>query len=294
MQFLKRVWHNIVETDVFGLAAQTAYFFFFSLFPLLLFSAPLLSLVGAKQQTVGVIMQAIAESVPPDAYLLVQSVVDDVVFGKNAPGILSVGAILTLWAASNVFSALASALNHAFAVTESRPYWKRLLMCLAFAIGASIVGVVATVVLLDGENVIHGIARIVGLGHTTRIVWTVLQFPIAVGFVVLLAWAVYFILPDLRLSGREALVGAVVGTLAWLVVTLAFRVYVQHFGVYNKTYGTIGAVVVLLTWMYLTMLSVLSAGVLAAELHALHTGKLTAADFSSRPAPGAPAHRSAS
>jgi membrane protein len=278
MQLLKRVWHNILETDVLGLSAQTAYFFFFSLFPLLLFSAPLLSLVGDKQQTVGVIMRGAAESVPPDAFLLIQSVVDDIVFGKNAPGILSVGAILTLWAASNVFSALSNALNHAFAVAESRAWWKRFLMCIGFAIGASVVGVLATVVLLDGENVLHWIAHFVGLGRTTRIIWTVLQFPIAIAFVVLLAWAVYYILPNLRLSGQEALVGALAATLAWLVVTLAFRVYVQHFGVYNRTYGTIGAVVVLLTWMYLTMLSVLSAGVLAAELHARHTGALTAAD----------------
>jgi membrane protein len=267
MQLLKRVWHNILATDVLGLSAQTAYFFFFSLFPLLLFSAPLLSLVGDKQQTVGVILRGAAESVPPDAYRLIQSVVDDVVFGKNAPGILSIGAVLTLWAASNVFSALASALNHAFAIEESRAWWKRFLICIAFAIGASVVGVIATVVLLDGENVLHAIAHFIGLGRTTRIIWTVLQFPIAIAFVVLLAWAVYYILPNLRLSGREALVGALAATLAWLAVTLLFRVYVQHFGVYNKTYGAIGAVIVLLTWMYLTMLSVLSAGILAAELH---------------------------
>lgn len=294
MQLLKRVWHNIVETDVLGLAAQTAYFFFFSLFPLLLCSAPLLSLVGNKQQTVGVVMRAVAEAVPPDAYLLIQSVVDDIVFGKNATGILSVGAVLTLWAASNVFSALSNALNHAFAVVETRPWWKRMLMYLGFAIAASIVAAIATVVLLDGEQVIHAIAHFVGLHHTTRLVWTIVQFPIAVAFVVVLTWGVYYILPNLRLTFREALVGALVATGAWLVVTLLFRVYVQHFGVYNRTYGTIGAVVVLLTWMYLTMLAVLCAGVLAAELHARHTGKLTAADISSTPAPGAPVHQPAS
>jgi membrane protein len=264
---LKRVWDNILATDVLGLSAQTAYFFFFSLFPLLLFSAPLLSLVGDKQQTVGVIMHGIAESVPQDAYVLIRDVVNDVVFGKNAPGVLSIGAILTLWASSNVFSALANALNHAFGITESRPWWKRTLMCLGFALGASIIGAAATVVLLDGENVIETIGRFVGLDRTTRIVWTIVQFPIAIAFVVVLAWAVYYILPDLRLSWREALIGALVATVAWLVVTLAFRVYVQHFGVYNKTYGTIGAVVVLLTWMYLTMFAVLSAGVVAADLH---------------------------
>ncbi|HZS60171.1 MAG TPA: YihY/virulence factor BrkB family protein [Gemmatimonadaceae bacterium] len=279
MELLKRVWGNILKTDVLGLAAQTAYFFFFSLFPLLLFTAPFLSLVGNKAATVGIIMQALARSVPPDAYLLIQNVVNDVVFAKNAPGVVSVGAILTIWAGSNVFSALIDALNHAFAVNDSRPWWRRTLICFAFVIGAALVGLIATVVLLDGEQVVQIITGFFGLGETTRFIWTVLEFPIAVAFVVLLMWAVYYVLPDLRLSGREALIGAVVASAAWIVVTLVFRIYVQHFGNYNKTYGTIGAVVILLTWMYLTMLSVLSAGVLAAELHSRHTGAPTGADL---------------
>lgn len=278
MQLLKRVWHNILATDVLGLAAQTAYFFFFSLFPLLLFTAPLVSLVGNKEATVGIIMQVLARSVPPDAYLLVQNVVNDVVFAKNAPGVLSLGAFLTIWAGSNVFSALTGALNHAFAVIESRPWWRRTLICCAFVIGSALVGIVATIVLLDGEQVVHFIARFVGLDETTRLIWTVLEFPIAIAFVVLLMWAVYYILPDLRLSPREALTGAIVASLAWIALTLVFRFYVQHFANYNKTYGTIGAVVILLTWMYLTMLAILGAGVLAAELHARHTGAVTAAD----------------
>ena len=292
MSLIGRVWRNILSTDVLGLAAQTAYYFFFSLFPLLLFTAPVISLVGDKQQTVSVIMQGIARSVPPDAYLLIQGVVNDVVFAKNAPGVLSAGAILTLWAGSNVFSALSDALNHAFAVAETRPWWKRMLISSAFVIGAGVVGAIATIVFLDGENVVDAIAGFVGLGATARVIWTVLQFPITAAFVTLLAWAAYYVLPNLRLSSREALIGAVVATVSWIVVTLAFRVYVQHFGNYNKTYGTIGAVVVLLTWMYLTMLSILTAGVLAAELHSRRTGKVTAADHPVSFSPGARASRS--
>jgi len=272
MSLLGRVWRNILSTDVLGLAAQTAYYFFFSLFPLLLFTAPVISLVGDKQQTVSVIMQGIARSVPP--------------------GVLSAGAILTLWAGSNVFSALSDALNHAFAVAETRPWWKRMLISSAFVIGAGVVGAIATIVFLDGENVVDAIAGFVGLGATARVIWTVLQFPITAAFVTLLAWAAYYVLPNLRLSSREALIGAVVATVSWIVVTLAFRVYVQHFGNYNKTYGTIGAVVVLLTWMYLTMLSILTAGVLAAELHSRRTGKVTAADHPVSFSPGARASRS--
>ncbi len=275
---VKKVARNIFATDVLGLAAQTAYYFFFSLFPLFLFAAPLLSLVGNKRETVGVIMAQLAQAVPPDAYHLIEGVVNDVVFAKGAPGVISLGAILTIWAGSNVFSALTDALNHAFGTKETRPWWKTTLLACAFVLGASIVGLVATVVLIDGEGVVHTIASFVGMGATAQTLWTIVQFPIAIGFVILLMWAIYYILPNLRLRPREALLGAIAATALWIVVTIAFRFYVQHFGSYNKTYGTIGAVVVLLIWMYLTMLAILIGGVLAAEVHGERANRRTPGD----------------
>lgn len=272
---LKKVGRNILATDVLGLSAQTAYYFFFSLFPLFLFATPLLGLIGDKRTTMDFVMAELSRAVPPDAYRLVAGVVNDVVFAKGAPGVVSVGALLTLWASSNIFSSLINALNRAFAVPDTRGWWAKTLLAVAFAIGASVVGLMATVVLLDGENIVHGIAGWVGLGNGAKMAWTIVQFPVALAFIIALAWAIYFVLPDLRLTWREALLGAVTATGLWIVVTLAFRVYLQHFDTYNKTYGTIGAVVVLLTWMYLTMLSILSAGVLAAEVHGELSGHKT-------------------
>jgi membrane protein len=268
----------MLATDVLGLSAQAAYYFFFSLFPLVLFATPLLSLLGDKRTIVDGILALAAEAVPADAYRLIAGVVNDVVFAKGAPGVISLGALLTLWAGSNVFSALTDTFDHAFGVTETRPWWKKTLIACGFVIGGSIAGLIATVVLLDGENVVQMIAKFAGLEHTTKIVWTIVQFPLAMLFIVLLAWAIDFVLPNLRLTWREALLGAVVATTLWIVVTLAFRLFVQHFGTYNEVYGTIGAVVVLLIWMYLTMLAILGAGVLAAEVHGELSGRRTPGD----------------
>lgn len=268
----------MLATDVLGLSAETAYYFFFSLFPLILFSAPLLSLLGDKRDTVNLIMAKVAPAVPADAYRLIASVVNDVVFAKGAPGVMSVGALLTLWAGSNVFSALTDTLNRAFAVTDTRRWWRKTLIAFGFVIGGAVVGLVATVVLLDGENVVHVIASFVGLGGTSKTVWTIVQYPVAIAFVILLNWAIYYVLPDLRMTWGEALLGALIATMLWIVVTLAFRLYVQHFGGYGRMYGTIGAVIVLLVWMYLTMLSVLTAGVVAAEVHGELSGRHTPGD----------------
>src|SRR5215469_4276656 len=275
---LRRVGRSIVATRVFGLSAQTAYYFFFSMFPILLFVTPLLSLVGDRRTTVDFLMNEMARTVPQDGYRLLAGFVDDVIFAKGATGVAILGIVLALWAGSNVFSALIDTLNRAFGVVESRAWWKRTLIALSFVVGAAIIGLIAAVVLIDGENVVALIGHVVGLDRTAERLWTVIEFPIAVAFVVVLTWAVYFVLPNLRLTWREALLGAVIGTTAWVAATLVFRVYVQHFGSYNKTYGTIGAVMVLLIWMYLTMLAVLSAGVVAAEVHGEHTGRRTPGD----------------
>lgn len=264
---VKRTAKEVMDDNVLDLAAETAYYFFFSLFPILLFIAPMLSLVGDKRRVIDVVMSRLQDTIPPEALGVVQGVLRDVVFSKSAPGMMSVGALLALWAGSNIFSALMTALNVAYDVNETRPWWKRKLISFAAVIGAGIAFIVATTIFLAGEDIVNAVANALGIGATGRLVWNVLQFALAVAIVVALAWVTFLALPNVRQDKRQALVGAVVTTVLWILVTLAFRLYVQHFGSYNKTYGAIGAVIVLLTWMYLSMLTLLIGGELNAELH---------------------------
>lgn len=263
----KRTAKEVIDDNLLGLAAENAYYFFFSLFPILLFTAPMLSLVGDKRQTIDVIMHELQRVVPPEAMTLVQGVVSQVVFSKNAPGLISVGALLAAWAGSNIFSSLINALNVAYDVQETRPWWKQKLIALAAVVVAGIVFVLATTILLAGEDIVNAVANRIGLGETGRLVWNVIQFPLAVAILLGLAWATFLLLPNVKQDWKQALAGALTTTVLWLAVTALFRLYVQHFGSYNKTYGTIGAVIVLLTWMYLSMLTLLVGGELNSELH---------------------------
>ncbi|MFL5576076.1 MAG: YihY/virulence factor BrkB family protein [Gemmatimonadaceae bacterium] len=263
---LKGTAREIVDDGVPDLAAETAYYFFFSLFPILLFIAPMLSIVGDKRQVIDVIMRQLQGAVPPEAMALVQGVLRDVVFSSSAPGVMSVGALLALWAGSNIFNALMAALNVAYDVEETRPWWKRKLVAIAAVIGAGFAFALATTIFLAGEDIVSFVANLLGIGQTGRIAWTVIQLALAVAIVVGLAWATFLVLPNVKQNRKQALVGALVTTVLWIVVTLAFRFYVQHFGSYNKTYGAIGAVIVLLTWMYLSMLTLLIGGELNSEL----------------------------
>jgi membrane protein len=212
-------------------------------------------------------MLTLGRVVPAEAFAMLQGVVGEVVFAEGAPGIMSVGALLAAWAGSNVFNGLIMGLNRAYDVEESRPFLKRRLLALVALIVSAIIVGGATIVMLAGEDVVKMVAGAFGLGSTARAVWMVIQFPLAIAMLVGLAWMIFYFLPNTKQEKKHVLVGAVVTTVLWILMTLAFRFYVQNFGNYNKTYGTIGGVIVLLTWMYFSMVVVLIGGELNAELH---------------------------
>lgn len=272
-------FREIGRDNVLGLAAQAAYNAFFSIFPFFLFAAPLISLIGDKQKTFTWLMTQLATVVPSEAIDLVRGVIKDVVFSKNAPGLISVGAVLALWSGSAVFGALISTLNSAYNVRETRPWWKRMLIQLVSVLTMGMLVGVASIVMLAGPELAKGVGERLGIDRQLVLAWTILQYPIAIAMIVLAFYYVYRVLPNVRQPSRQILVGSLIATILWFVVTLAFRVYVTDFSSYNKTYGTIGAVIVLLTWMYLTMLVLLAGGELNSELRAGtgaidHTGQL--------------------
>jgi membrane protein len=263
----KKTGREIMEDNILGLAAQTAYYFFFSLFPLLLFVAPMLALVGNKQQMVNWLVGHLASAVPASAMDMVSGVVKDVVLSESAPAAMSVGALLAAWAGSNIFGALMSALNTAYDVRETRPWIRQQLLRLAALVVSAMVMMAATAIMLGGAQIADWLGNALHLSHAFTQIWKVVQIPLALGILIGTAWLIYYFLPNVRQRATHVLVGAIAATVLWVVVTLIFRAYVANFGSYNKTYGAIGGVIVLLTWMYLSMLVLLAGGELASELH---------------------------
>lgn len=264
---LKATGQEILDDKVPMLAAQAAYYFFFSLFPLMLFLTPLLSLVadaGAVMQWVNTQM---ASMVGEEAFIPLRAAIENVVSDDNAPGLMSFGILLAAWSGSNIFGALMAALNTAYDVEEERPFWKKQLVRLAIFLLAAVIVTAATIVLLAGDDIARWAGGLLGLPAQSVQLWNVLQFPLAFVFLVALAFTVFYFLPNVRQSWRVVLLTAVITTLLWLLATLLFRLYVQNFASFNKTYGTIGGIIALLMWMYISMLVVLSGGELASEIH---------------------------
>ena len=263
---LQATGREILDDNILGLSAQTAYYFFFSLFPLFLFAAPLIGFLGERQEIMAWLIANLRQAVPAEAVDLVDNVVQDVLSPATA-GVLSIGLIGALWAGSNVFSALIDALNRAYDVEDQRPWWKKKLISLAAVVAGTVLFAVASAIMLAGPEIAAWIGRATSMGQAGQTIWTVAQYPIALALLIGMLWLIYYFLPNQRQDKTQILAGAAVAAVLWIVVTLLFRAYVANFGAYNKTYGAIGGVIVLLTWMYLTMLAILTGGELNSELH---------------------------
>jgi membrane protein len=262
---LKATGKEILDDGVTSLAAQTAYYFFFSLFPLFLFAAPLLSLVVDKQTLMQVIVARISSAVPAEGVGAIDLVLKNIVFSKNAPGLMSIGLLLAAWSGSNIFGALMTALNTAYDVEETRSWWKRQLIRLGMLGVGGVVMVLATVIMLGGEDVARAVGSVLHLGGAAVMAWNIVQFPLAFAFLVALAFLTYWLLPNEKQSKGNVLVASIITALLWVVATLLFRLYVQRFPP-NPTYGIVGGIMILLTWMYYTMFVVLAGGELASAL----------------------------
>ena len=266
-QLLKHVGQAIWKDNILTIAAAVAYNFFFSLFPLMLFAAPLLALVGDKQQLFNWILTQLATSVPPAAFAMLSGVARDVVFADNAPGLLSIGAVLTLYSASNIFGSLMGALNIAYHVrNDRRPWWKQRLIQLGMVIVAGGLLTIAAAVMIAGPDIVNVVSRVTHLSGVAKWGWMTLQYPLAFAFLVTAFWLIYYILPDFPQHKSQILVGASIAAVLWVVATTLFRQYVIHFQSFNKAYGTIGGVLLLLSWMYYSMVVVLAGGELNSEL----------------------------
>ncbi len=253
--------------DALGLAAQLAFYLILALFPFLLVLVSLMgtfSSPGLAQQ----VLEYFREVTPPQVYEMVESYLSDTISGNNpAPGLFSVGILLTLWSASGAFAALINALNKAYDVEETRPFWKVRGIALLMTLGLSAMIMVAVLLLVAGPNIGSVIAGFFGLTDVFLLVWNVARWPVALSLMVFTVALLYYFAPDAGQPFRWITPGGFVGVLLWVLASLAFRFYVANFGSsYAVTYGSISTVIVLLLYLYISSLTILFGAELNATL----------------------------
>ncbi|MDQ1728149.1 MAG: rane protein [Pyrinomonadaceae bacterium] len=263
----KRVVSEIQKDDVFGRAAQLAYYFLLALFPLLLFLTAVIGLLlGSGTGLRHNLFNYLSQVLPGSAYQLVDSTIYEVSEASGG-GKVIFGILAALWAASNGMGAITQALNVAYNVKESRPWWKQRLTAVCLTIGLSVLVISALVLILYGGKLGDHIAGHYGFGEVFVITWKVIQWPMLLGFMLLSFALIYYLAPDVRDQKWIWITpGSVVGLSLWLLVSLGFKLYLHFFDSYSKTYGTLGAVIVLMLWLYLTGAAILIGGEVNSEI----------------------------
>jgi membrane protein len=276
IEFCKRLYGEYENDAVSDTAAQLSYYFLFSLFPFLFFIASLLAylpLGGPMEE----LLARVRPMVPAEAMALIDSHLRALVSQPRPRG-LTVSLLVSLWTASRGVDAVRRALNLAYDVTESRPWWKTELASIVMTFAGALLVLVAVALLVAGGQLGFWLAAKVGIESYYVLVMRWLRWPLTAVMIMTVAALTYYLLPDVKQQFKFITPGSVIGTLLWLLGTWGFGQYVAAFGDYNVTYGSIGGVIVLLAWLYLSGFIFLMGGEVNAILeHAATTGKAAGA-----------------
>ncbi len=253
-------------------AAQVAYYLVFSIFPLLFFLTTLAAYLPIRS-AVNESINRVRPFLPQQAQAIVDQKLDDLLT-QTRPRLLTLGILIAIWSASRGAAAIGTALNHAYEVNESRPYWKVQLVAIGVTVIGAILGLLAVAALVAGSSLGYWAAQRLGVAGVYHVTVQWLRWPLTAAVVMLSAALAYYFLPDVKQRFKYITPGSVVATAAWMLATWGFGLYVSHFGSYDATYGSIGGVIVLLTWLYITAAIFLLGGRINAVLeHASVEGK---------------------
>jgi membrane protein len=270
-EILRRTFVDaFMKDNCLGMAAQLAYYFLFSLFPMLLVVMAIADMFAAD---VIQMLNGLAGLLPREALNLVTEQIGKLSEGEQG-GLLTLGMLTALWSSSAAMTAIIDTLNTAYDIEEGRPWWKVRLTAIALTIGISIFIVVAFALVVAGPTLAERLADRLFLGTAFEWTWKILQWPLVFALVSGGMAIVYYYAPDAEQDWVWLTPGSIAATTLWLLASLGFKYYIASFGGGYEAYGVIGGVMVLMLWFYLSGLVILLGAELNAEIeHASEYGK---------------------
>ena len=251
-EVFKRTWREAGKDDVFGRSAQLAYYFFLALFPLLICVVTVLGVLAGKDAHVQDAVLNFLAILPGSAFTLIQKTLTEV-DQAHATSKLSVGLIFSLWSASAGMSGMMDTLNAAYKVHERRSFIKRNAVALGLTLAVAILLIAAVAIVLAGGPTAEAFS-----GGIVKMVIKIAQWPVAIALVLLGFALVYFFAPDVKEQKWYWITpGAIIGVALWLAVSFALKIYLHFFDRYSAAYGSLGAVIILLLWFYVSGASLL-------------------------------------
>ncbi len=242
-----KTWSAIGKHNCLGRAAELAFYFLLALFPLLIFLLNLISFMPGVQET---ILFWLSRLMPPDATRIVETWVQNV-FANRSGGLISFGLIFSLWAASTGMGALIAALNSAYEVEEGRPFWKARLVALGLVIALCLLVIGGAVLITFGDPLARGLANLVGYQKTIGTIWLIIRYLMGVAMLIIGMAVIYVFAPNVRQRWTWIAPGALFAVGTFLSASYLFSLYIRYASSYDAIYGSLGAVIVLMLWLYL-------------------------------------------
>lgn len=247
-ELCRRVLARSRQDEILERAAGLSYYFAFALVPTFLFLTTLLGLLPTPD-VMPQLMSYADRVLPRDATSLLKRTLDSVVSGASR-SLLSLSVLAALLGASSGMLSIMKALSVAYGIEDSRSWWRRRLIAILLTLGFSLFILTAMLLLVFGERIGEAIGEWVGLGPAATRAWHLLQWPVGACLGLIGLTLVYHLAPAAVRTWSFITPGSAVALLSWLSMSLGLRFYVNHFGSYNATYGSIGGVILLMLWLY--------------------------------------------
>lgn len=266
--FLRRLYNKADDSDLFNRAAQAAFYFSFALFPLIFFLVSLLGLVLTSTEAIkSELFDYLRQIMPSSVFVLVRNTVEEVA-ANSSSGKLTLGLAATLWSASSGVDAVRAALNSVYQLRERRSWFWTKAQSLALTLVVTILAGIGLAIMFYGWQFVQHATNWLGMPITSPFVLVGIQWIAILAVMLFACEVIYNFLPDFRKFKWIWLTpGSFVAIVLWLLLTGGFRLYLSYFNNYDKTYGSLGAVIILLLWLYLTAMVLMIGGAINAVLY---------------------------
>lgn len=258
-ELIHAIWRGAAETNVANRAAELAFWFLLGFFPMLLCVTSMVAMLSSAPGSQGALMKYMGEVLPSAASHLVRQVLTQ----TSGSGRVWFSVIFALWSSSSATSGLIDTLNAIYDLKESRPWWKSRLISVALAIALGVLLTTALIIVVYGPFILHKIAP----GSAPLYVWKIAQWPAAAGLLILALLCLYRFAPNIKEQKLKWLFpGSIVAAVIWVAVSALFKIYVRHFSHFGLLYGSLGTLIILMFWFYLSGIAILVGGELNATL----------------------------
>jgi membrane protein len=262
-RLLKDLYARFVNDDVLSTGAEVAFFLLLSLFPFLIFLMTLVSYV--RMVDVQDSLQVLAALMPASAYEILRDIVNETIADRSGT-LLSLGVLFALWSSTSGVASLMRGINRAYDQEETRRFWRMKAISLGFTVELAVVIAVSFILVVLGRILGTRIFQLLGFSDVSLEIWNYGMLAIVTITSTLMFMFFYHVAPNCRLRLREVIPGAVVASIGWVAVSLAFSYYANNLGSYSKVYGSLGGIIALLMWMYLSSISILMGAEVNASL----------------------------